>query len=180
MTPAIRRPVPPFAIVIATICSLCLGWGAHAQTAKAIADAEAESWAESTITLPLTFSVDKLQTFELGQRSALTYGIDPNTLSVGADGVVRYVLVARSERGALNVLYQGLRCQTAEVKTYGRWDNRSSWNTDSKDGWQPLASKGFTQPSLVLARSGVCEGRTVNGTPQNILRTLKNGRPNSG
>ncbi|MDO9434780.1 CNP1-like family protein [Hydrogenophaga sp.] len=173
MTFAPRRLLPPFAIAIAAI-ALCLSWGAQAQAA----DPDAEVWTESQVNPPASFSVDNLQTFELGHTSALTYGIAPETLTVGPDGVVRYVFVARSERGALNVLYQGLRCQTAEVKTYGRWDNRSSWNTDSKDGWQRLASKGFTQPSLVLARSGVCDGKTVNGTPQNILRTLKNGRPN--
>ena len=175
MTLAPRQLPRYFAIFATAMLTLCFSLGAHAQPV----DPDAETWTESQVNPPASFSVDKLQTFELGHTSSLTYGIDPNALTVGPDGVVRYVLVARSERGALNVLYQGLRCQTAEVKTYGRWDNRSSWNTDAKDGWQRLMPKGFTQPSLVLARSGVCDGRTVNGTPQNILRTLKNGRPNN-
>lgn len=172
---ASRRLPRCLAIVSATICALSLSLGVHAQTE----DPDAKTWTEVQVTPPAVFSVDKLQTFEVTRDSSLTYGIDPNTLSVDADGVVRYVLVARSGRGALNVLYQGLRCATAEVKTYGRWDNRASWNTDSKDSWEQLSFSGFTRPAMVLARAGICEGRTVNGNAQNILRTLKNGRPDN-
>jgi hypothetical protein len=128
---------------------------------------------------PEVFSVDQLHTFEVKQGSALIYGIDPKTLSVGEDGVVRYVLVARSTSGALNALYQGIRCQTGEVKTYGRWDNRANWNTDAKAEWQALSYSGFTRPAMMLARAGMCDGRTVNGTPRKIQHTLKNGFPRS-
>jgi hypothetical protein len=150
---------------------LCFSFGAHAQVE------EAEPWREAEVTPPAAFSIDQLQTFEVMQGSSLSYGIDPKTLSVGEDGVVRYVLVARSTSGALNVLYQGIRCQTGEAKTYGRWDNQSSWNTGRSDDWQQLSFKGPTRPAMMLARAGICEGRTITGNPQKILNTLKKGRP---
>lgn len=150
-------------------CSL----GAHAQ----LRDADPEPWKEAVAPPPASFSTDQLQTFDVTQGTSLTYGIDPNTLSVDADRVVRYVLVAKSSSGALNVLYQGIRCETAEVKTYGRWDNQTRWNTSTKDTWQELSFRGPSRPAMMLARSGVCDGRTINGTPQKILHTLKNGRP---
>ena len=59
-------------------------------------------------------------------------------------------------------------------------DNRDSWNTDSKEEWQALSFSGFTRPAMMLARAGICEGRTVTGDARRILRTLKNGRPHSG
>lgn len=157
----------------ATLCSLLFVGAAQSQPS----DPDAETWTEAQVVPPASFSTDKLQAFEVDSGSTLSYGIDPQTLSVGSDGVVRYVLVARSRSGALNVLYQGLRCQTAEVKTYGRWDNKASWSTDAKASWQTLSFKGFTHPAMMLARGGICDGRTVNGNPQNILRTLKSGRP---
>lgn len=153
---------------------LCLGFAAHAQ----LRDPDAEPWQESAVTPPASFSIDQLQPFDVAQGSALSYGIDPKTLSVGPDGVVRYVMVARSSSGALNVLFQGVRCATAEVKTYGRWNNNaSSWNTSSKEEWQPLSFAGFTRPAMMLARAGICDGKTINGTPQKILHTIRNGRP---
>jgi hypothetical protein len=150
---------------------LCFSMGAQAQVA------DAEAWREADVAPPATFSTDQLQSFEVMQGSSLSYGIDPKTLSVGEDGVVRYVLVARSTSGALNVLYQGIRCQAGEVKTYGRWDNQSSWNTSRGDDWRPLSFKGATRPAMMLARAGICEGRTITGNPQKILNTLKKGRP---
>lgn len=158
----------------AMIPLLCAAFGAQAQ----LRDPDAEPWKESAVTPPASFSTDQLQPFDVAQTSALSYGIDPKTLSVGEDGVVRYVMVARSSSGALNVLFQGVRCATAEVKTYARWNNNaSSWNTSSKEEWQALSFSGFTRPAMMLARAGICDGKTINGTPQKILHTIRNGRP---
>ncbi|MGV3727374.1 MAG: CNP1-like family protein [Hydrogenophaga sp.] len=156
-------------MIVLAVCS----FNSQAQ----LRDPDSEPWREAASTPPASFKTDQLQTFDVAQGAALTYGIDPQTLSVGADGVVRYVLVAKSGSGALNVLYQGIRCETAEVKTYGRWDNQTSWNTSAKDAWQALSFRGPSRPAMMLARGGVCEGRTITGTPQKILHTLKNGRP---
>ncbi|MCV0440000.1 MAG: CNP1-like family protein [Hydrogenophaga sp.] len=173
MTHAFHRSLHIAVAVSALTSFLCISQEARAQT-------DDPPWQEAAVALPAMFNADRLQIFEVKRDSALTYGIDPETLSVGNDGVVRYVLVARSSSGALNALYQGIRCETAEVKTYGRWDNRDSWNTDSKEEWQALSFSGFTRPAMMLARAGICEGRTVTGDARRILRTLKNGRPHSG
>lgn len=143
-------------------------------------DPDAPPWQEAAVKPPATFSTDQLQAIDVSAGTALSYGIDPKSLSVGEDGVVRYVLVARSSSGALNVLYQGVRCQTGEMKTYGRWNNNaSSWNVNAKEEWHELSFSGFTRPAMLLARSGICEGRTINGSPQKILHTLKHGRPDT-
>lgn len=173
MTLASLRPPRHLLVAGAVLCSLLLSGTAQSQPS----DPDAETWTEAQAVPPANFSTDKLQAFEVDSGSTLSYGIDPLTLSVGADGVVRYVLVARSRSGALNVMYQGLRCQTAEVKTYGRWDNKANWSIDAKADWQTLSFRGFTHPAMMLARGGICDGRTVNGDAQKILRTLKNGRP---
>lgn len=166
----------PRCLLIAGALISLLSFSLAAQTQ--FKDPDTESWQESTITLPSTFNTEQLQSFDVSQGAALSYGIDPKTLSVGEDGVVRYVMVARSSSGALNVFYQGLRCQTGEVKTYGRWDNNaSSWNTSTRDVWQPLSLSGATRPAMMLARAAICEGSTVTGNPQKILHTLQHGRP---
>jgi len=140
------------------------------------ADDEESTWLEKASEAPRSFSVEKLQTFTVSQGSSLTYGIDPDTLTVGEDWVVRYVMVARSASGALNVFYEGIRCQSAEVKTYARWDNnRSTWHTPSNAEWKPLQLSGATRPAMILAREGLCNGNSVNGNPRKMLATLKTG-----
>lgn len=175
MTPA-RHRLPRCLSIAASLISLFAFIPAsHAQLRD---DPDAPPWQETAVKPPSTFSTDQLQAFDVSAGTALSYGIDPKTLSVGEDGVVRYVMVARSSSGALNVLYQGIRCQTAEVKTYGRWNNNAaSWNVNAKEEWHELSFSGFTRPAMLLARAGICEGRTINGNPQKILQTLKNGRP---
>lgn len=132
-------------------------------------------WTESSVAPPPTFNVDSLHPFDVMQGSALTYGIDPGSLTVGEDGVVRYVLVARSSSGALNVLFQGIRCTTAETKTYARLSDKGSWNISQDAAWQELSFRGPTRPAMMLARQGVCDGKAVTGNPRKILGALKTG-----
>lgn len=140
------------------------------------ADDDEAPWQEKATAAPQKFSIDKLQPFTVSPDSSLAFGIDPETLTVGEDWVVRYVMVARSASGALNVLYEGIRCQSAEVKTYARWDNnRSAWHTPSNTEWKPLSSSGATRPAMILAKEGLCNGDSVNGNPRKMLATLKTG-----
>ena len=152
-----------------------LGAAAHSANAQTSYTDE-KVWTEAAAAPPATFSTELLIPFEVMKASALTYGIDPNTLTVGEDGVVRYVMVARSSSGALNVLYQGIRCTTAETKTYGRFSDQGKWNASPDSPWQELSFRGNTRPAMILARQGVCEGRTVTGNAQKILATLKSDR----
>lgn len=137
------------------------------------AQASEENWTEERVAPPASFSQERLLQLDAASGSALRYGIDPASLLVGADGVVRYVLVARSTSGALNVLFEGIRCATAEMKTYGRWNNAGAWNLSPDAPWRPLLPSGSTRQGLLLARQGMCEGKTPNGSAANILRSLK-------
>jgi len=136
---------------------------------------EPAPWQEAQVTPPASFSTESVTPFALDAQSSMRLGIDPKTLTIDPDGVVRYVLVAKSSQGALNVLYEGIRCASAEVKVYARWDNVSSWNTSSKAEWEPLAFRGTTRRAMQMARGGVCEGKVPNGTPARILRALQSG-----
>lgn len=153
--------------------SLLLALACLGATATALADDE-KAWQEAIVEAPARFSLDGLQPFTVSQGSSMQYGIDPGSLALGEDGVVRYVLVARSASGALNVFYEGIRCQAAEVKTYARWDNnRSAWHTPDGAAWKPLSFSGPTRPAMILAKEGLCNGKTANGTPRTMLRALK-------
>ena len=173
---SLRHRLPRCLAIAATLISFFAF--SSASQAQLRDDPDAAPWQEATVKPPASFSTDQLQAIDVSAGTALSSGLDPRTLSVGEVGVVRYVMVARSSSGALNVLYQGVRCQTGEVKTYARWNNNaSSWNVNAKEEWHELSFSGFTRPAMLLARAGICEGRTINGNAQKILQTLKHGRP---
>lgn len=155
-------------------CVLC--WGAVATPLWA-ADDEPETWTEAEVTLPSGLRTDRLTPFVLDRRSTMQLGIDPDSVSVGADGVVRYIFVARSGSGALNALYEGVRCKTGEVKVYARWDpSQKQWRTHAGDDWQRMEPSGATRRALQMAQAGICDGRAPTRSARVMLDSLQNGR----
>jgi len=105
--------------------------------------------------------------------SALRYGIDPATVSIGPDRVVRYVVVAQSAGGgAVNALYEGIRCNKAEVKIHARYSPDSGWVPVVDAEWKPLHGNGPGRHSLLIARGGACVGNASNGTAAQVVRDL--------
>jgi hypothetical protein len=104
--------------------------------------------------------------------TSLRFGVDPASIQVGTDGVVRYVVVATGTGGALNAMYEGLRCGTGEVKTYARHSG-SAWNPVRQAEWQRLQPTGATRHSMFLARAGACRNHAPNISQAQIVRDLR-------
>ena len=106
--------------------------------------------------------------------TTLRFGVDPRSITVGGDGVVRYVVVATSSSGAVNGMYEGIRCNAGEVKVYARYNPDSGWVPVHDGEWQKLsAAQASTRHSLSVARSGACLDNAPNGSPANIVQDLK-------
>ena len=153
----------------------CLAWAALAQ-AQLFSD---PNWQEGPVPAPPDFSLERLLRFEVNPSSPLVYAIDPQTLSISAaDRVVRYVVVAYRPGGSTNAIYEGLRCDTAEVKTYARASEPGKWSPVGSPIWRPLdVTQSATRHSLALARQGLCESSAVGGrTPAELVRRLQTPR----
>lgn len=129
-------------------------------------------WREAEAPPPPAFKLDGLIPLEM-PRSALRFGVDPASVSLGSDGIVRYVVVAASAAGAVNVLYEGLRCNTAEFKVYARYNAGSGWTVAKDSPWRPLHNAQTASHSLVIARTGACVGHGPNRSAAQIVRDLR-------
>lgn len=145
-------------------------------TASAFAQLAADhpDWNEGEVPPPPAFDVKRLVTLDMPRPSALTIGIDPATLSIGRDGIVRYVVVAASPSGAMNVMYEGIRCTTAQHRVYARYHGDSGWTPNSQTAWQSLHEPMRSRHPLYLARAGVCTGAAPNSSVDRIVRSLTN------
>lgn len=138
-------------------------------------------WQEDAPSAAPSFSTGSLVRIDMGSNSALRYGIDPATLSVGKDDVVRFVMVATSNTGAQNVWYQGIHCKQGAVKTYARWtlassDGPAHWYPVDNAEWRSLFDgSAVARPALVLARDGACDGTSPNRPISKMLRELQQG-----
>lgn len=107
--------------------------------------------------------------------TSLHFGVDPASVTIAADGIVRYVVVAQSNSGAVNGMYEGVRCSTGEVRVYARHNPSSGWVPADNSLWQPLERTPNSRYSLVVARSGVCLGQAPNRDVPTILRDMRTG-----
>ncbi|MGE4241983.1 CNP1-like family protein [Ramlibacter sp.] len=131
------------------------------------------NWQEIEAPPPPALRVDGLVPVEV-PRSTLRFGIDPESISVGSDSVVRYVVVARSrEGGAVNAIYEGVHCGKADVKVYARHSGEGGWRAVGTPEWRSLYEPKLQPHSLAIARAGVCHGTTPNANPTKILRDLR-------
>ncbi len=96
---------------------------------------EKKVWQEEKYTLPAAPDKDKLLSFEVNVSNANRFFVDPASISVGADGVVRYTVVIESDGGARTVNYEGLRCKTRERRLYAFGQPDGSWIESKGSSW---------------------------------------------
>lgn len=161
---------------IERIYALGLLMVALSSAAQVFSDVDPD-WKESDTPTPPSFSQTRLIPIDMPPYVSLRFGVDPQTISVTSDGIVRYVVVASNASGSLNAMFEGLRCATGEVKTYARASANAQWSIVQNPGWQSLKGNQSSRHALSLARQGACEGRTSRSSTDAIVKMLKNPHP---
>ena len=118
-------------------------------------------WTESEAGPPPSFNKERLIAIEMPRYLSSRVAIDPATLSVSTDGVVRYVVVISNASGSINALHEGIRCATEEVKTYARYAPSGRWTSIAEPAWQSMTGPLPSKHALALARQGLCDGHIV-------------------
>ena len=106
-------------------------------------------------------------------RTTLHFGIDPASISLEQDNVVRYVVVATSDTGSVNALYEGIRCATGDFKVYARHNGGSGWTVARDTPWRSLSESSASRHTILIARTGACIGQAPNRSASQIVRDLK-------
>jgi len=129
--------------------------------------------AEEALAMP-AYPAGRLLEVSLADGGSFRYYVDPSTVSTGRDGVVRYVLVARSATGSDNVFYEGLRCMTRQYRIYAIGRADGTWGGRQGD-WQPLVAS-TTQPwRSVLFRDYFCPHADAVRTAAEGVQALERG-----
>ena len=129
-------------------------------------------WTEAEAPPPPALRTQGLIPIEM-PGSSLRFGVDPKSITIGADRVVRYVVVASSASGTVNGIYEGIRCDTGEVKVYARHNPDSGWVPTRNSEWQDIFHAANDGHSLAIARSGACMQSAPNGSATQILQDLR-------
>lgn len=161
------------------VCAWLLFGLLAANLAGAQVFADPADWKESDVPPPPAYDMGKLLTFEVTRSSPLVYGVDPASVSISnADGIVRYVVVATTSAGAKNVMYEGIRCSTGEVKTYARAKPDGTWVPVANSEWKSAYDVSLPRHSLRFAKLAACQNAAPVSTVRELVRRLKNPNTN--
>lgn len=128
--------------------------------------------AEEQVVAPPAFDRARLVELALAAPADFRYFVDPATLSVGADRIVRYVMVARSPSGVENVSFEGLRCPGEyRLLAVGRPDG--SWGGRPSE-WRPVP-RDARMAQNALSRRYFCPVRLAIRSPQEGVDALRAG-----
>lgn len=101
-------------------------------------DYESKSWREIEVKLPPAPKMESLVSFYVSAATTNRFFIDGASIDVGADGVVRYVLVVLSDQGVKNVTFEGIRCETRERRVYAAGRSDGSWAKFKSNQWERI------------------------------------------
>ncbi|MDP2810834.1 MAG: CNP1-like family protein [Rhodocyclaceae bacterium] len=119
-------------------------------------DPDAVKWVEGEVILPAFPEEGRLAEFYVSAVATNRFFIDTAGLSVGKDGVVRYVLVVKTAGGATNVTFEGIRCGAREYRLYAAGRADRTWARSRTDEWRPIENKPVNRHHAALDRELFC------------------------
>lgn len=132
-------------------------------------------WVELQTQLPAYPDPENLLQFDAGPASTNLHYVDAPSITVGEDDVVRFTLVIKSPQGAMNVSYEGIRCQTAEKRTYAYGRNDKTWARARMSKWMDLENIAQNYAQRALYRYFFCPGVSMVKDSEEAIAALKAG-----
>ncbi len=134
---------------------------------------EAIEWQEATVTLPAFPSDENLVEFPIGSMSKNRFSVDKSSLTIGADGVVRFVLVIKAPGGGTNVTFEGIHCQQRRGKVYAIGHDDHTWSKLHNSEWSVIENKPLNRHHAVLNRDVFCPSGAPITSVQEGLNALR-------
>jgi hypothetical protein len=127
---------------------------------------------EQQVALPAYPREADLIEFFVSAASDFRFFVDGRSLSVEKD-LIRYTLVARSSAGTQNISYEGMRCQSIEVRTYAIGRN-GAW-TGTPGPWRAIEPRSVQRWHNALYREYFCPQREPVASARRAVDALRSG-----
>jgi hypothetical protein len=110
-------------------------------------------------------------------RTSNRFYIAGKSLTVGADKIIRFVLVVRSPSNVRNVSFAGVNCKTREWKDYAVARTDRTWVVNEQAQWRYIQELSINNYQYTLFDEFFCYGGVRSGGPigtaELIVRNLK-------
>ena len=173
MTLASRAVLGAFAAAIAgSVFAQATGQRLRDSAADTI-DFTPKSADELPLQLPAPPKPVDLLEFEPGRPAMLRFYVDPASLSVGTDAIVRFTVVVRGEGSASNVSYEAIRCKTRERKVYAYGRADGTWSEVRAPPWTTISGLNTDGYRFVLYENYFCPSRQIIASAREGVEALR-------
>lgn len=138
-------------------------------------DYEPKQWQEAEVVLPASPRQESLLPVQVSAATDNQFFVDSATVSVGAEGIVRYVLVVLSREGARNVSFEGIRCETRERRIYAFGRQDGSWSKSKSDKWVRILDVYANRHHAALFLDYFCPGGVIVRDADEARNALRQG-----
>ena len=164
------------------LCAWLMLWNGQVSAqlfSDPVPDYEAEPWVEQEAQLPPFPKDQDLYSFYVSPTARSQFFVDRQTLSLGADGVVRYVMVVVSESGVRNISFEGMRCDKRERRIYASGRPDGTWSPARNSTWVRIKEAVTYRQHAALFTDYFCpDGVLLSDFEYNIRRLLeRHGKP---
>lgn len=159
------------------LCLLAIaGWTTSFQVSAQLRgrDFDEPEWAEQQAKLPAFPKAENLLVARIEIARTFQFLVDASTIDIGQDGVVRFVLVARSASGSENVSFEGVRCETRERKLYAVGRPDKTWAQARNSVWTTY-SRSATNYHAELASMFFCPDAMIASKVDQVVSLLRRG-----
>lgn len=135
-------------------------------------------WKEDHIDSIPEFNLKKSLPLELNKNSQMHWYVDPATMSIGKDGVFRYVVIAQGTSGTINAFYEGVLCKKALVKSYAKLISSDGkppfqWRIAKEPQWVSLDDLPHFGHEKMLARDYICDNAAQPSSVYDVKRRMQ-------
>jgi len=138
-------------------------------------DFEEKPWTEIEVQLPSFPQKDDLVAFRVGATNNTQFQLDSKSLSIGADGVIRYTLIVVSPSGAENISYEGMRCAMAERRSYAFGHSDQTWSKARSNQWTRIQGASNNLYVDLYSNYFCTIGAPALRSADDMLRVLRKG-----
>jgi len=132
-------------------------------------------WVELQAQIPPYPKLEEAIPFFVSGATDNEFSIDPRSLSVGEDDVVRYTLIVKSPQGALNITFEGISCRSHEFKLYAFGRPDGTWSRNRYAKWSPIQYKDRNRHHHMLYDDFFCPGGISAKDAREVVHALKRG-----
>ena len=113
--------------------------------------------------------------FYVSETTIFKFAVDTDSISIGKDGVTRYIVVMTNPSGEKQAQYEGIRCDSFQWRLYGNLEN-NVWRENPLSSWRAIQTSVPNRYQAALAQGAFC---SFTSQEKNMATVQKSLNPNN-